>query len=140
MAPWSSAAPLDLCPGFSRPPAHAATLGEIGRRKREEEGVEKKMEEEEGREGGRWEEEEGGGKVEGGVKRWGQTSAGQGYVASALQIPSSRGLAPSTRVSCFTFTAGLFTGLSVQRKRGFMQHLCPSSASVVLGGGVGICL
>lgn len=111
----------------------------MGRKKREEEGVEKKMEEEEGREGGRWEWEEGGGRAEGGVKRWGRTGAGQGYVASALQSPSSRGLAPSTRVSCFAFTAGLFTGLSVQREVGFMQHLCPCGTSAVLGGWVGIC-
>lgn len=31
----SRTAPLELCPGFSRPPAHQHPLGEVGRRERE---------------------------------------------------------------------------------------------------------
>lgn len=82
------------CPGLSSPPAPLPPLGEVGRRKRE------------GGRGGKEMEEEEGGHVQGrGV---------QHLLLSSLQRPPASG-----RASCFAFTAGLLTGLSVQREGNF---------------------
>lgn len=60
--------------------------------------------------------------------------AGQGCETSPLQTPPKAFVLPGC-VSCFAFTAGLLTGLPVQRKKVvFMQRLYPCSTKIVLGG------
>lgn len=86
-------APLGPCPGLSSPPDPLPPLGEVGRRKRE---------------GG------------GAGRRWRREDMCRAGVCSIFFSGPSKGLLlPAGRASCFAFTAGLFTGLSVQREGNF---------------------
>ena len=99
---------------------HPPLLGVVGRKKREEE--ERDWDRDRYRK----------------VKKGRGDEEGDGFWAGMCSIScsaSSKALCPSSWVSCFAFTAGLFTGLSVQREKvDFLQHLYLCGVRVVLGG------
>ena len=107
----SSAAPLELHPGFSRPPAYLHPLGEVGVIEREEK--RKKCEVERGRERRRRRSEK---KRDLRGREGGRESISRaGCMASPPQLPPKALVLPTGK-SCFAFTAGLLTELSVQRE------------------------